>query len=77
MRQVMPGMGDHRFEATNQFVLALSPGVETLEALVDRIFHALIETGLKMQPIELRQATPVTPVKTVAPHQTEGHRHRP
>ncbi|MOA02311.1 hypothetical protein D3C78_1217580 [compost metagenome] len=64
-------------ESANQFVLALGSGIETLETVGNGIVHALVETGLEMQAIELCQASPVTAIKTVAPHQTERHRHRP
>ncbi|MOA03246.1 hypothetical protein D3C78_1227380 [compost metagenome] len=68
-------MGDDGLESTNQFVLALRTGIETLETVGDGVVHPLVETGLEMQPIELRQASPVTAIKAVAPHQTECHRH--
>ncbi|VVP08508.1 hypothetical protein PS732_03246 [Pseudomonas fluorescens] len=70
-------MRDHRFEATNQLVLALSTGIETLITLGNRVVHALIKTGFEVQPIKLGQTAPITSVKTVAPHQTERHGHRP
>ncbi|MNG15853.1 hypothetical protein D3C84_997090 [compost metagenome] len=71
----MPGPGDHRFKATNQFVLALRPGVKTLQPLGNGKVHALIKTGLEMQPVELIQASPVAAIQAVAPHQAQGHGH--
>lgn len=77
MAQVVPGTREHRFETTNQLVLALGPGIETLQPMGDRILHALVEARLEMQAVELCQASPVAPIETAAAHQAEGHGHRP
>ncbi|MNJ71164.1 hypothetical protein D3C77_676770 [compost metagenome] len=59
MQQVMPGARQHRFEAAQQLVLALGTGLETRQPLFDAPVDALIQAGLEMQPVKLRQATPV------------------
>jgi hypothetical protein len=71
----MPRPRDHRLEPANQLVLALCPGIETLQPFGNGKVHALVETGLEMQPVELIQAAPVTAVEAVAPDQAEGHGH--
>ena len=55
-------MGNHRLKPTDQLVLALGPGVETLQAIGDRVVHALIETGLEMQPVKFAQAAPIAAI---------------
>ena len=57
--------------------VTLGTGIETLETVGNRVLHALIETGLEVQPIELRQTAPVPTVQARRTAQAEGHRHRP
>ncbi|MNP47336.1 hypothetical protein D3C76_1413860 [compost metagenome] len=71
----MPRPRQHRLEPANQLVLALRPGIETLQTLGNGKVHALVETGLEMQPVEFIQATPVTTEQAVATHQAQGHGH--
>ena len=77
MREVVPGMGDHRIEAAHQLVLALRAGIEAFQPGSNGLLDALVEAGLEVQAVELRQATPVAPVERIAVQQRERHRHRP
>ena len=74
--EVVPGVGNDGFKAADQLVFALGTGVEALQASGDGMVHPLVETGLEMQPVKLRQTTPVTPVQAVAADQAKGHSHR-
>lgn len=47
----MPREGDHRFEATDQLVLALGTGVEALQAIAYRMFDPLLEAGREIQAV--------------------------
>ena len=73
MAEVVPGVGNDRLETANQLVLALGAGIEALQAMADGVLHALVETGFEVQPIKLRQATPVAPIQAVAADQAKGH----
>ena len=71
----MPRPRQPRLETANQLVLPLRPGIETLVTLGNGKVHALIETRLEMQPVELIQAAPVAAKQAVTAHQAQGHGH--
>lgn len=56
-------MRDYRFKTTLDFVLALSTGVEALQAVFDAVFDALVVAGFEVQELEFLQAAPVAAVE--------------
>ena len=54
-------------------MLALRTGIKALQPFSDGEIHALVETGLEVQPVKLRQTAPVAAIQRVVIHQTEGH----
>jgi hypothetical protein len=65
-------VGFYRFKAAHYFVLALGAGIETLQALRNRVFNALIITKLKVQLVVLSGAAPVAAVEGIAAVKVQG-----
>ena len=72
----MGASGDHRLIAARDLVLALGPGLNASEAVIDRPFDRSIIAELEMEEGHLFGATPVAAVERVAANEVQRAGHR-
>ena len=70
----MRRLGDHRFVAARELVLALRPGLNVTKPVRDRPFDRLVIAEFEMQKLHLLDRTPVAAVQSVAADQVQGSR---
>ncbi len=74
MTQVVPGVGNLRFETTHQLVFALRARIEALQAFGDGEIHPLIKTGFEVKLVKFRKAAPVAAIQAFPVFKVKSHR---